>query len=919
MANATPFRTGTDALIVVLAALVGATLVYLGGLPRWLGVALWIALWPYARGFAVVPRVWRMLGPHLPLLIVLATFFGLFWELVAGHPPASRDHGIHYFQTHILVDELLPSGRLWGWSDSLNGGYPFGESYPTLGYLLTGAAHLLSAGAVDLRTSYAWGILAVWGLGTVAVWWLAAQLAQSLGLGASGRWAAAVAALLWLLDPGASRQGGWNYVMFHGVWPQMLSAALWTLALAAYWSALKRPTVRRIAFAGMALGASVLAHPFGMLAAATSAGAWMIVALLWSRSGQQPRPHVRIWLIVHTLAALLSLWWLLAFFGSAGSMARSPVLWLSLGELSTQLLRGELFSTHWAWLGPLFVVGVFGLIRQRSPLGWLLMIVMGGLVILASDAAVTVLRLDLLVSGFKNLQFPRYTIEFKPVMFVIAGVGAVGIPAAVRSLLPRVTKVVRMRPPQWVFALTLAPFVTSLVEDTTRIATRPVGALDTLERSRHAETEAELLAALREEAATLPEHTPLRVAFLRHGMSGGTFPLFTITDAGAQLVLDGHIPAVNYKYRLTRSIAVYDALGVTHLIHDRPLPKRERVLEQRAQPLGSFGPYTLERYTPNPSLFARAYPPNAASLQAEHTAQHMSIRVGPHTGRARVALRRPPHLRWRATWNGEAIAAVEDHHRKGLLQQGYDVEGQGQLEIHYARGRFDRFVSWLGLTALLAAAFMLCSGRELGVGTWNVRQGMRRKFRIGLAVVVVLGGLAGVVLVHQRQQQKLAETWQGLAVVLIRPRLGPNDAVVPTDLVITDQVEVELTPARRCDGIMGKDVLAGCNELDHQPHISASYRKPYLYRCVAFTIPPGGTASVTLGAGGRDVLGFLTRTNPGRQLSLSYAGRSIGLGKSTRKGFFIASEDSKGAQLQLDNKGAKIEQVCIAAAEIALP
>ncbi|MFO7567980.1 MAG: hypothetical protein R6X02_35390, partial [Enhygromyxa sp.] len=222
-------------LLALVAAL--ASLILGGPLGRWIAFGLVLALAPRMLGPifrlpAIADRRERI-GRWLPLLVVVGLGLTLLGDLALGRPPVSRDHGIHYFQTKVLVDELIPRGELIGWSERLNTGYPFGDSYPVLGYLLTGAANLLSFGLISLRTSYAWGLLGVWVLALGAVWWLAATIAAELrgeAIESSGskppglldpRWAGAFAAIAWLIDPGASREGGWNYLMFHGVWPQL--------------------------------------------------------------------------------------------------------------------------------------------------------------------------------------------------------------------------------------------------------------------------------------------------------------------------------------------------------------------------------------------------------------------------------------------------------------------------------------------------------------------------------------------------------------------------------------------------------------------------------------------------------------------------------------------------------------------------
>ncbi|MBC8067401.1 MAG: hypothetical protein IAG13_03630, partial [Deltaproteobacteria bacterium] len=158
----------------------------LDGLWRWLATAaLLVAVGELAPMLGALPmhapaplRAW--VRARAPLLVLIAIAGVLLWPLVCGEPPASRDHAIHYFQARILVDEMLPSGRLSGWTDRLNHGFPYGEGYPTLGYLWVSAVHLLGFGVVDLRASYAWGLLGVWALSLWGVWQLAALVTRDV-------------------------------------------------------------------------------------------------------------------------------------------------------------------------------------------------------------------------------------------------------------------------------------------------------------------------------------------------------------------------------------------------------------------------------------------------------------------------------------------------------------------------------------------------------------------------------------------------------------------------------------------------------------------------------------------------------------------------------------------------------------------
>lgn len=850
-----------------------------------------------------------------PVLILLGAYVALFWELLLGRPPASRDHAIHYFQTRLLWEELIPSGRLWGWTDTLGAGYPYGESYPVLGYLLGGVSNAASFGLVSPRASYAWGIAITWALGMVAVGWLAHAIVSTLRRDdpLSARWAFCASGLLWLFDAGASRQGGWNYLLFHGVWPQMFSAVLWALSLTFTLRALQRPSPRRIAAAALILGASVTAHPFGMLAAAASAGL-LLVAILIRPSGM-PAP-LRTWGLVHLAAAAVSVSVVLVFFGSADGMARSPVQWSPLGQLSYETLTGGLFPTHWAWLGPLFILGLLAIVRRPSTLGLLALFLCAALVVLGSHESMTVLRLDLLVAAFKNLQFPRYTIELKPVFFAIAGVGAVLLPAAIRSVAP-LSQSSRAR--AWMFAALAAPFLASFAPDIGRLKTRPVGALDTLEANPQGDDEAAILAALREEASA--HEGPLKVAYLRAGMGGGMFPIYAITDAGAQLVLDGHIAAVNFKHRIRRDPAGYDALGVTHVIHDRALAGPEETFASRLTELGRFGRYHLARYTPLATMPRVTIEHGSATVTTDED-EHVVIALDTPQP-AVVLLRQAPHLRWEATFNGQPIDIDPAKRVTGLTLLSVKVPGSGELELTYRRTLGERTAGWISLLACLCGLAALTRGRPLVLRH-------RAPFpKTWLPALVALGILALIGL-ERIQASNLQRTWQGFAADrAYRNAAGLDDDAsederprLIRDLIDEGAITFRRTPSRACNGLTGRDVLTGCSEAEHQPVRATTYRAPYLFRCLEFGVPPGGVVEIELGDGGHDILGRLTRRllgAPGRHLE-------FGVRRAPRKlvsdnlDFFVRSEGDDGpAVATVINEGRYMQRFCLAAAEVAAP
>lgn len=931
------------ALAVALVGLVVA--LAFDGLLRWVGTAAVLAAAPLPWRVLVAQPWWQARRDRLPLVLLLALGVLLLGPLVQGDPPASRDHGIHYFQVHLLVNEMLPSGRLWGWSPSLNNGYPYGESYPVLGYLWMAAAHLVSFGAVSLRTSYAWGLAALWMLSAAVAWWLAAMITRELAPlllvrmpdDASPRpaprttaeiagWAGLVAATLWLVDPGGSRQGGWSYLMFHGVWPQLLAATLWAASLGLTWQAFADPRPRRLALAVLALGGSLWAHPFALLTAATSAATWAVLVLvrpLWRPAPGWPGPW-RVWAVVHVGGALLGMGWLATFMGGADSLGREPVPWTTLAELGTEIVHGRLLSAQWAYAIPLALVGAAVVARRGGTLGWAVLGLAVGMLVLASEDAITVLRLDLIVSGFENLQFPRYAIPLKPLLFALAGVGVGGVLAwawARRSEATRPSAPWAPDAAAWVrrgaAALLFAPLVATLVPELERLVPRPVAAIDTLRSDDLDEAEAALLVALREEAAALPPERPLVVAVMRSDMGGGTYPIFTVTDAGGRLAIDSHIPTVNLEHALRRRVPAYASLGVTHVIHDLPVPEKEQELADALEGVGRYGPFTLERFTPPGDRTRRV-----AELLGRGTvevrvdeAERLELDVTDVSPGVTLALGRAPHHRWEVALDGEPLETEELRLDKGgLTGLGVELPGPGHVTVTYRVTPGERRAVWISAAVLLLClAALAWSGPPIA----TTEPGPRAR-RIAWAVAGA-GGLLLAITIPGRQRSKLEATWIELA----RQTLQAAEDRPPTferDLVMDDALEITVSPSRVCSGLLGKDVLEGCSEAEHAPSLSFLYRDPHMFRCLRISVPPDGEAWLQFPVLPDDqtvVVGVMVRhdqSTSGKQLLFGSLRLNQHVANDARDFMLDRRQHGEAPQLGVRNEGREIEQVCVAAA-----
>ncbi len=916
--------------MVVLAA---ALALFAGELGRWVGAGLVLWVLPVLVAPVRGHPVYEKIRPHLPLLLLGLLSLVLLGDLLLGRPPATRDHGVHYFQTHILTHDLIPSGRLTGWSDRLNNGYPFGDSYPVLAYLWVGAFHVLSFGLVSLRVSYAWGMLAVWLVSMWGIWHLAElvthEIRERSALDIAAKiptgWAGAIAAGLWLIDPGYSRQGGWHYVMYHGVWPQLLSSGLWIAAVPLTWRAFERASPRRIALAGLATAGAVLAHPFGLLTVVCSATMWLLA--LWGTKTMRELPGgvFRVWLLIHVAAALVSVGWVVGFLASADYMGRTPVPWVSLGELVTQLATGELFERHRAFAGPLALIGIVLAVRSGRTIAWLSMASLFAMLVASSEAAITILRLDLVVTGFKNLQFPRYAMALKPLWFALGGVGGALLVAVLTGRAPG--PAAKASAGRLLACALFGPLLVAFVDDASRLVPYPTGSLMTIEGSRYEVEERDLRQALEAEKATLTDRT-MTVAFMRTDMGGGTYPLFSIADAGARVVLDGHIPSVNFRYRITRrNVGLLRLLGVTHVLHDRPLDGTDKSLGDELELVGEFGVYQLQRLLP-------AEEPDPANVDGRTLVSRPEGLVQVESWeRERIVLDMPqmppesmvqltvaPYRKWvPRTEDGTALPVGGEAVLKGLSGLAFIAPGPGRVTLHYEKLRREEIAAWASAFGVGLCLLGLAFPRPLRMSARGQSQSSR-KLTLGAAIVV--GGLV-LLLGVRRQRTVLAQTWQPvLDHHLSTKRLGGGiDRVFTRDLVDSRAYRIVIDPGDVCDGMLTKDSMPGCSEADQRPRVSMTYRSPYLYRCLRVIVPPRGLLEVAvddLGAN-ESVLGFfkrLTRGRGGDKLRwVISGGKKPRATRGTRRHFHAQPEDHQGTfVIQFQNENLHAERLCLSLA-----
>lgn len=934
-------ETSPGSRLTIAAVALSVVLAIIGGdIARWAAGALLLWVGPTLLRPVAAHPLWGRVRPHLPILLLGGLMLALLGDLLLGRPPVTRDHGVHYFQTHLLVDHFLPQKSLTGWSSALNNGYPFGDSYPLLGYAWVGAFHLISFGAVPLRMSYAWGLLLVWVISAWGIWQLAALLVREIQSRVvpadddangssysrwlsrlSPAWAGCFAAALWLIDPGSSRRGGWDYAMFHGVWPQLLSSGLWIASLSLTWRALNQPSPRRLAIAALVLAGSVLAHPFGLLTAAGSGLTWLVV-LRASRVDRELPPGVyRAWTLIHLAAALVCVGWLVSFLASAKFMGRTPVPGLNLPRLAVEMMTGELFEAHRAVAGPLALIGLLVALRSGRAVAWVCLACFVGMLVASSEAALTVLRLDLLISAFKNVQFPRFAFGLKPIWYGLGGVGAaLLLGALVRT---RGDAPPRLSSGRLLACLLFAPIAVSIIDDASRITARPVGAVLTIEGSRYAAEEQALADALARETEQLGE-LPLRVAFFRKKMSSGTYPMFTLADANAGIVLDGHVPGVNFMYRVTRrNPAILRTLGVTHVLHDRPFPERERAIAQVTEPVGTYGVYTLERLLPEkdaqPHAGTLVLDPEGVEVE-RWTDDEILLQVSDEAAGKPVELSIAPYRKWIARDASDTRLELSVHKSsRGLTGLAVQSEQPGPITLRYESPSRERIAAWVSIGALLLCLGALALPKPLNMAERLHSPAAQRVSAVFTGATL----LVGLAFAMRQIDRQLAKTWANVLEYHVETRKFSDGVPLEfqRDLIDARDYRVVIDPGDACDARFSKSPLPGCSEASARPRVSTTYRSPFSYRCLRVQLPPRGRAEIIVDDVSPDesVFGFLKRRGDGGggdELFFTVTGaEGPRPTHSDRRHFHVRSDQHQGeVRVELRNENMHVEAACVALA-----
>lgn len=625
------------------------------------------------------------------LLVVLAS--ALLWPLILGQMPRSQDHMVHLTRAWIFLTQLVGEGRITGWSSYWFAGYPAGQLYPPGSDLWISTFRLLGLGVPDWTTTYAHAYLAFTAAGGLAIYWL--------GLRATGsRLAAAVAGLLWLLDPGAYREGGWSFTVYWGVWSQVLGLVFVALALAALDRLLDRPDPRWAALVALASGFALLGHPMSVPALVV-----MVPCLLLAQwlCGRWPERGLAISLGTLALGGALAAWWLVPFMDRGAWTIKVPALWRTMDQAAEGVLAGSPFQHLWPVIGVLGLIGALRGARERRPLVLALSFAVAALLFGSTSTAFEGLRLEDVSASFGRIIYQRFSLPAKVGWFVLAGFGALRVVELSDRLRPPPLSSWRRIALAAVGGVLLGPFALHGLPKLGEKYLSGTGSLlladseaDTPDYQRFLEWSRERW----EERARF-----YRIAYQQprneHFMADA--PVYNHTPA----YKIGWTPATTFRHRPEADDPeVLRALSVRYVVSRRPLAGGHLRPERR---FGRIRVYRLrgerpERYT----LLGQG---RAEVIQFDE--ERIRIRVSGAGGDTRLKVHVANYADWRASLDGEPLriteAPIYDERYPMFMQ--VEVPRAGVVTFEFVRPWLRILAQLASFLALLLVAALLLAGR----------------------------------------------------------------------------------------------------------------------------------------------------------------------------------------------------------------
>ncbi|HEY6477452.1 MAG TPA: hypothetical protein VI456_12800 [Polyangia bacterium] len=614
--------------------------------------------------------------PLVATIAIVGATAWLLWPVPTGRPVLSQDHTVHMFRAWHFFTKELARGHLTGWSDYWFAGWPAGQDYPPGADWWLAAARLLTL-PFSWEATYAFGFFAMYVVSALCVWRAARRL---------GPVAAVLAALLFVLDCGEYREGGFIYSVYWGVWPQQLSSSALLVGLTWLDEAIGSGRPRDLAKAAAAFGASLLCHPLSLV----SLGIALPILIALRCLGGRDEPRTPLLPTLGRSLGAAGLGWAMAamftlpFGARSGFMAAYGDPFRSLGEIAEGLWRGNVFQNVPPPLVWLSLAGlVVGLCRRER---WPIFLGAFALLTLTVASTTSTSLLERISPSLGRIQYQRLVAPAKACLFALAA----------WSLAP-----------SWGGWLRLAGWVSLIVAPLLVAHTARYPRLVTREGLGEAHAYRQFLDWSRSERA---KPGPFyRIAYLA-SYNDHYFAAAPIeNDTPAYKV--GFTPAANFVHKPDQpNDDLYRVLSVKWVASRGGLGDPHLVLEQR---FGSIFVYRFVGYSPDRFTVEGAGRARVERFESEH----IRIALEGTDAASRLALHVAAYPSWRARLDGRAVPI------RTVALAGepifMEVPADGRLlEIDFVARPVD-VVSWLiSVAAFLVVGFMLLASDEQRARVW---------------------------------------------------------------------------------------------------------------------------------------------------------------------------------------------------------
>lgn len=676
-----------------------------------------------------VVKTWRL--PHAPLVLALVPALYVCWPILV-EKPLSRDHAAHLFKAWHLWTEMIPTGRLRGWSHFWGFGFPSDELVPMGSEVWVALFRVATLGQLSWLTTYALSFAGLMMLKTLAAFLFTRRFFGSA--------AAVIAAWITVLDPGAMLEGGWNWHSYWGVWPVTLGVSLVQFSLLELDRTLAFGRMRDALGCGGFLALALLTHPMALVATAVAAP--LLILDHWFRRRSLSAQPLAAALGALALGVALASFFLIPFLTRTDQTQDLGWLGYSLEEASRRFVTFQTFQAVWIPIQGLSIAGAWFALRSRRPGHLFVVSAAGAFVFLGTDVLVNELHLERLMPTLIKLEVNRMLLVAKLFWFPLAGHAVVTL--ASRGWNTRSAhegdasaKVVRGVLGVALVAALLVPGYEHFYN--TQIKKEIEG------ESTH-ENWSDILRFFdwsREERKRTREFYRIAYHMWRGNHISTLAPVYNQTP----IYKVGYTPAQIFnKFPMTDEPPLFQALSVKYVMSFYPLTRSDLKLERR---FGALYVYRHLNYRPEPFTVLDG----GVGELLEFGPERLRVRlegVGEHS---RVKIHIASYPRWRASIDGEPvpIRTVPIYGAEYPILMEVPAKN-GVLTLEYVYLPADWWGLFVTLLALPAFAAAWWFGRRSArlERVWKFCDFHRRRIAIGVVVTALVGVVLAIVLARLR-------------------------------------------------------------------------------------------------------------------------------------------------------------------------